>query len=242
MATAMPVIFPRQFGHSGPPPSQEYLDESNVVFILSLTGTFTAAAVLVVILRMYVRICMLRFVGFDDWTMVLAALMALGSFTCMCGESFYGMGRHVEWPQPWMIGPLFRWIFAHGIIVMLGVVLVKISVAFFLMRIMLKKGWQIFLWGSIGGWLRSVLIVRYQQTDIHSLPDVLWLSMYRYPLVPMLANIRELECFLPKETQRALLLTPNLQLHWFVQLSYQHHDRCPLRHPPDPRHSETASQ
>jgi hypothetical protein len=161
MANAMPVIFPRQFGHSRPPPTQEYLDESNVAFILGLTGTFTVAAVLVVILRMYVRICMLRFVGLDDWTMVLAALLALGSFTCMCGESFYGMGRHIEWPQPWMLKPLFLWIFAHGIIVMLGVVLVKISVAFFLMRIMLKKRWQIFLWSSVGRSLCPVSIARY---------------------------------------------------------------------------------
>jgi len=150
MANAMPVITPRQVAN-GEPPSQEYLDESNVSFILSLTGTFAVAALLVVILRMYVRIYMLRFVGFDDWTMILAALMALATFVCLCGESAYGMGRHVEWQQPWMFEPLFRWLFAHGIIVMLGVVLVKISVAFFLMRIMLKKNWQIFLWSSVGG-------------------------------------------------------------------------------------------
>jgi hypothetical protein len=151
MANAMPVIFPRQSGNGGPPPSQEYLDESNVVGILSLTGTFAFAALLVVILRLYVRIYMLRFVGLDDWTMVLAALMALGTFICLCGESAYGMGHHAEWQQRWMFEPLFRWLFAHGIIVMLGVVLVKISVAFFLLRILLKKRWQIFLWSSVGG-------------------------------------------------------------------------------------------
>ena len=151
MANAMPAIFARQFGHSGPPPTQEYLDESNVAAILSLSGTFAVAALIVVILRLYVRIFMLRFVGLDDWTMILAALMALGTYICMIGESAYGMGRHAEWQQPWMLEPMFRWLFAHGIIVMLGVVLVKISVAFFLMRIMLKKGWQIFLWCSVGG-------------------------------------------------------------------------------------------
>jgi hypothetical protein len=159
MATTMPAIFPRQAGFDGPPPpppSQEYLDESNLVSILSITGTFAVAALLVVILRLYVRTYMLRFVGLDDWTMVLAALMALGTFICLCGESAYGMGRHVEWQKPWMFEPMFRWLFAHGIIVMLGVVLVKISVAFFLMRIMLKKGWQIFLWSSVGKGLLSI--------------------------------------------------------------------------------------
>lgn len=93
---------------------------------------------------------MLRFVGPDDWTMVLAALMALATFICFCGESKLGMGRHSEWQQPSMWVPYFQWLFAHGLMVMLGLVLVKISIAFFLMRIMLQKAWKIFLWSSVG--------------------------------------------------------------------------------------------
>jgi hypothetical protein len=142
-------VFPRQHS-TATTPTQEYLDESNVASILSITGAFTFAALVVVALRIYVRTSMLRFVGLDDWSMVLAALMAVGTFICFCGESSYGMGRHRQWQQPWMFEPYFRWLFAHGVIVMLGLVLVKISVAFFLMRIMVQKSWKIFLWCSIG--------------------------------------------------------------------------------------------
>lgn len=149
MANSMPAIFPRQ-SDNAQPPSQEYLDESNVPSILGITGAFAFASLIVVALRLYVRTCMLRFVGLDDWSMVLAALMAVGTFICLCGESSYGMGRHREWQQPWMFEPYFRWLFAHSLMVMLGVVLVKISIAFFLMRIMLQKGWKIFLWSSVG--------------------------------------------------------------------------------------------
>jgi len=149
MTDNMPALFSRQFDNVEKP-SQEYLDESNVASILGITGAFAFAALVVVALRLYVRTCMLRFVGLDDWSMILAALMAVGTFVCLCGESLYGMGHHREWQQPWMIEPFFRWLFAHGLIVMLGVVLVKISIAFFLMRIMLQKRWKIFLWSSVG--------------------------------------------------------------------------------------------
>jgi hypothetical protein len=149
MVKSMPTAFPRQIDDVAEP-SQAYLDESNVASILGITGAFAFAALVVVALRLYVRTCMLRFVGFDDWAMILAALMAVGTFICLCGESSYGMGRHREWQQPWMFEPYFRWLFAHGLMVMLGVVLVKISIAFFLMRIVLQKRWNVFLWCSVG--------------------------------------------------------------------------------------------
>jgi len=145
----MPAVFPRQ-NDIAAVPSPEYLEESRVTFILGVTGAFSCAALVVVLLRLYVRTCMLRFVGADDFTIILASLMAIGTFICMCGESSYGMGHHKEWMQPWMFEPYFKWLFAHGLLVMLGVVLVKISIAFFLMRIMVQKRWKTFLWGSVG--------------------------------------------------------------------------------------------
>jgi hypothetical protein len=145
----MPAVFPRH-SHIADTPSQEYLEESRVSFILGATGAFAGAALIAVLLRLYVRTCMLHFVGPDDFAMILAALMAIGTFICMCGESSYGMGHHLEWMQPWMFEPYFRWLFAHGLLVMLGVILVKISIAFFLMRIMVQRSWTIFLWISVG--------------------------------------------------------------------------------------------
>jgi len=150
----MPAVFPRHY-NGATIPSQEYLEESRVAFILGITGAFASAALIVVVLRLYVRTCMLHFVGKDDGAIVLAALMAVGTFICLCGESSYGMGRHREWQQPSMLEPYFRWLFAHGIMVMLGVVLVKISIAFFLMRIMVQKSWKIFLWSSVGKTVQS---------------------------------------------------------------------------------------
>lgn len=145
----MPAVFPRR-NNIATVPSQESLEESRVTFIPGITGAFSCAALVVVLLRLYVRTCMLRFVGPDDFAIILASLMAIGTFICMCGESSYGMGHHEEWMHPWMFEPYFKWLFAHSLMVMLGVVLVKISIAFFLMRIMVQKRWKTFLWCSVG--------------------------------------------------------------------------------------------
>lgn len=164
----MPAVISRQ---SDPAtiPRQEYLEESRVAFILGVTGAFSCAALIVVLLRLYVRTCMLQFVGPDDWAMILASLMAIGTFVCMCGESAYGMGQHLEWMQPYMFEPYFRWLFAHGLLVMLGVILAKISIAFFLMRIMVQKRWTILLWISVGKDILAFIRV-YNRADEFRLP------------------------------------------------------------------------
>lgn len=159
MANAMPAIYARQTDDPEPP-SQAYLEESNVANILGVTGAFGFAALVVVGLRLYVRARMLQFVGTDDWAMLAAAMMALATFICLCGESTLGMGRHSEWQQRWMLEPYMQWLFAHGLLIMWGVVLVKISIAFFLMRIMLQKSWRIFLWCSVGEYLLTSISTR----------------------------------------------------------------------------------
>lgn len=47
-------------------------DDTSAPEILSMTGSFFAAAAIVVILRCYVRISMLRVFGIDDYLMVVA--------------------------------------------------------------------------------------------------------------------------------------------------------------------------
>lgn len=185
----MPSLVLRQTGDT-PGPNQAYLDESNVSSILGLTGAFCFAAFAVVSLRLYVRTHMLHFVGTDDWTMIAASFMALGTFICLCGESQYGMGRHREWQQPWMMRPYLQWLFAHNLLVMWGVLLVKISIAFFLMRIMLQKGWKIFLWVSVS---KCERIHAYCVcTHVSSLPRFLRFGLYWYARLRMHTYICQL--------------------------------------------------
>lgn len=69
MSLARDALIRRQ--NSAPPTPEEIaFDKSSQ--LLAITGTFFTLAALIVILRCYVRISMLRVFGTDDYTMVLA--------------------------------------------------------------------------------------------------------------------------------------------------------------------------
>jgi hypothetical protein len=66
----------RRDGYPPPPPiTPEEITYDNSPQILAITGTFFAAAAIVVLLRCYVRIRVLRVFGIDDWVM-------LGAMVC----------------------------------------------------------------------------------------------------------------------------------------------------------------
>lgn len=60
-----------------PPLPPEYIAYSNADQILSITGTFFAAAAVIVLLRCYVRIAMLKVFGIDDYIMVVAMVCSV---------------------------------------------------------------------------------------------------------------------------------------------------------------------
>jgi hypothetical protein len=67
------VLSARQnFGPMPPPPTPEVIAFDNSPAILAITGSFFAAAALVVLLRCYVRVSMLKVFGIDDWVMMFA--------------------------------------------------------------------------------------------------------------------------------------------------------------------------
>jgi len=127
-----------------------YCHESNVPTILAVTGVFTGAAVITVFLRIWVRSAILKFIGPDDYMMVAAAVMAIATFICFVGESYHGIGQHMSCVSLASNEMVEQWTFFHAIWVMFGVVFVKISIAFFLMRLAPKEAWRQSLWAAIG--------------------------------------------------------------------------------------------
>ncbi|OAP64509.1 hypothetical protein AYL99_00481 [Fonsecaea erecta] len=133
-----------------PAPSPQYKDESNAGALLAIHGTFGGVAILTVLLRLYVRIFMLKSLGVDDYIMAAAAICEIGVIICFVGESNAGeLGRHpalVSLPDATLFS---HWRFFHSIIIMVGISLVKISIAFFLRRFVPSKSYQRFLMGCI---------------------------------------------------------------------------------------------
>ncbi|KAK3117613.1 hypothetical protein LTR53_000841 [Teratosphaeriaceae sp. CCFEE 6253] len=132
-----------------------YCHEDGAPEILGITGAFLGAALVCVALRVYVRIWMLKFFGADDYVMVAAAVMGIGVFVTMVGETKWGIGRHNVCVRPDdQIGQVleevqWKWEFPHALCIVLGVILVKISIALFLMRMAPKRSWRRFLWAAV---------------------------------------------------------------------------------------------
>ncbi|KXT12387.1 hypothetical protein AC579_1709 [Pseudocercospora musae] len=132
---------------TGPPPDPAYCAESNAHEILGVTGAMMTLAVIVMGMRLAVRAVMLKSVGPDDYVMLAATIMAVATFACFVGESHHGVGRHVQCISPSDYQEFAKWQWPHSLVVMWGVILVKISIALFLMRLVPPgKKWKSLLW------------------------------------------------------------------------------------------------
>ncbi|KAF4548009.1 Hypothetical protein D9617_33g038730 [Elsinoe fawcettii] len=130
----------------GPPRSAEYLAESHASNILGLTGFFTVAVLVTMILRLHVRKTLLKAVGSDDIVMTIATLCAIGVFAGFCAQVQYGMGRHMEVIDLDMQQGFQRVQFGISLLTTTGITLTKISIALLLIRLVTDSRVVIFLW------------------------------------------------------------------------------------------------
>ncbi|KAF2111020.1 hypothetical protein BDV96DRAFT_500396 [Lophiotrema nucula] len=137
---------------AGPPVfTPEQIAFNNKDEIIGITTAFFVAAAVVVILRCYVRIAMLKVFGLDDYLMVLAMLLATATYACFIIETRYGLGKHtlVMFLDPVAYENFSKTLYIHSIIIMVGVSTVKVSIAFFLMRLSTRTPYSRFLYGVI---------------------------------------------------------------------------------------------
>ncbi|KAL4926366.1 uncharacterized protein BDV17DRAFT_299756 [Aspergillus undulatus] len=139
MATAHhPQVAARQ---AVTPPDISDIDfSSNSPRILTIVGTLTALAGVLVLLRCYVRIFVLRKFYVEDGIMVAAMICSGAVLACFVGESHHGLGQYMQAIFANNdFGPLLKWMWPHAIMVVLGISLVKISIGFFLLRFTNQK-------------------------------------------------------------------------------------------------------
>ncbi|KAL3464509.1 hypothetical protein BJX64DRAFT_286319 [Aspergillus heterothallicus] len=124
---------------------------SNAPKILAITGVMTGLSCLLVVLRCYVRVFVLRRFYTEDYIMVVCGLCCLGVQACFAGESHVGMGKYqAAITYEGTGGKLSQWVWWHSLIVVLGISLVKVSLGFFLLRFTAQKKWlKWFIIGSI---------------------------------------------------------------------------------------------
>ncbi|RAL14703.1 oxidoreductase [Aspergillus homomorphus CBS 101889] len=107
---------------------------SNAPTILAVVGTLTGLSTLIVLLRCYVRGLVLRKFNAEEYNIIGAWLCAVGVLVCFAVESQHGVGRYSKDITNEEFGYLAKVVYFHSIIVMVGLSLVKISLAVFLRR------------------------------------------------------------------------------------------------------------
>ncbi|TGZ76378.1 hypothetical protein EX30DRAFT_399299 [Ascodesmis nigricans] len=134
---------------TGAPIDPVYAAETNAPKLLAIAGTFCGLATLLVLLRTYCRVFMIRSPGMDDYTMWGGLAFALANMGCFIGKEPYGMGRHfstitqAEYKEYRHI----QYFQSQTFVMALG--FVKISTAFLLLRLAPQKKYRYFLWGMI---------------------------------------------------------------------------------------------
>ncbi len=127
----------------------EYVAYSNAPLLLTQFGSLFAAASIVVLLRFYVRAVMIKSFGKDDWLMLLAYTFAAATFGVYVEQTRVGMGKHlaVITMDQQKYKDFLRLRQVASILATFGVALVKISIAYFLLRLVVHRGYVWFLHG-----------------------------------------------------------------------------------------------
>ncbi|KAH6869522.1 hypothetical protein B0T10DRAFT_523655 [Thelonectria olida] len=108
---------------------QRSLDgESRSTEICTILIIFSALSTIVVSLRTYIRLVLLRTFDFDDGIMVVAQVLAIGAAVAIGIESKYGLGHHT-WVQPKeYFVPYMKAFYSSVVVYNVAMCLVKISI------------------------------------------------------------------------------------------------------------------
>jgi hypothetical protein len=77
-------------------------------------------------------------------------ICGIGVLVCFISECQAGIGQHIQYISLPNVETIYHWIYFHSLIIMVGVRLVKISIALFLLRLVPGKWYKRFLIGIIG--------------------------------------------------------------------------------------------
>jgi hypothetical protein len=127
----------------------EYIAFTNAPVLLTQFGALFAVASVVVFARCYVRWFMIKSFGKDDWLMLLAYAFAAATFGTYVEQTKVGVGKHIAVivMDQQRYSQLLRLRQVSSILASFGVALVKISIAYFLLRLVVHRGYVYFLHG-----------------------------------------------------------------------------------------------
>lgn len=144
-------LFSRQ--EEGPPPmpprSPEYMAENIAPQLMAVEGPLFALSMTAVLMRFYVRGVMLKTFGWDDAMMAIAACISITTLVLFLKIIDMGVGRHAEAFPLDNIFPFFKIMYFYSILIIFAYSFIKLSIGFFLLRLVDRTRWRPFLIGML---------------------------------------------------------------------------------------------
>ncbi|KAF2440767.1 hypothetical protein P171DRAFT_325708, partial [Karstenula rhodostoma CBS 690.94] len=118
--------------------------------ILGVVLGTTVFAVITMVARLWVRVKLIRNVGWDDYSMACATILCIVGAGIVIPEVHYGAGRHIDQisPEDFKLG--FKLNFITQPIYLIAICVVKMSVGFFLLRIAIIPFYRHTIQGIMG--------------------------------------------------------------------------------------------
>lgn len=114
-------------------------DENRQGGILITVFILTTVASIVVALRLVTRICIVRNIGADDYTMLCAISGAIIGCALVVVQVHYGYGRHQYYLTEWQYIEFSKYAYGEWIQTFQTLMFTKLSICFFLLRIPVEK-------------------------------------------------------------------------------------------------------
>lgn len=127
----------------------DYMAFTNAPALLTKFGVLFGVSSAVVLLRCYVRAFMIKSFGKDDWLILLAYAFSAATFATYVEQTKVGMGKHMAavTSDKEKYSEFLRLRQVSSILASFGVALVKMSIAYFLLRLVVHRGYVYFLHG-----------------------------------------------------------------------------------------------
>ncbi|KAH7086473.1 hypothetical protein FB567DRAFT_629530 [Paraphoma chrysanthemicola] len=131
---------------SNPELSAEYLADNKASEILSIIIIFPALALMVVALRLYTRIYIIKSFSHDDIAIILAMALSIVSSSLQGMQVYHGLGRHTEIASGAQIVETLKALYGSIICWVIAIALVKTSIVVQYLRITTEKRIRIVCW------------------------------------------------------------------------------------------------
>lgn len=102
--------------------------------LLAVSAIATGIALIFTIVRIFVRIRIVKTLGWDDMCIAAANIFAILLFTCYVFEVHEGVGMHEEFVSPEQVERISKWNHLDVLPIVLSAVFTRISICFFLRR------------------------------------------------------------------------------------------------------------